>query len=197
MEARFGADGNPVVCAVTMSLPERLVWLDLEMTGPDPDTDHILEIASVVTDRELQVVAEGPSLVVSQPASVLAAMDAFVTQMHTASGLLDRVRRADTNVKAAEAATVAFLREHVLEGKSPLCGSTIWKDRIFLKRYMPAVDALLHYRNVDVSTLKELVARWYPQLQPPPKKTTHRALDDIHESLAELRFYRREVFVSV
>ena len=179
-----------------MPVADSLVWLDLEMTGPDPMTDQILEIGCVVTDRHLEVVAEGPNLVINQPDDVLDAMSPVVVAMHRDSGLLELVRASKLSVAEAQAQTLAFLRQHVIEGKAPLCGNTIWKDRLFLKRYMADLDRILHYRNVDVSTLKELVGRWYPAVEAPPKKKSHRALDDIRESIAELRFYRREIFVA-
>jgi oligoribonuclease len=173
----------------------RMFWVDLEMTGLDPERCAIVEIASLVTDGDLAVVAEGPSLVVHQPDEVLAGMEPFVRQMHERSGLYERIRASTTSLAEATAQTVAFLREHVEDKTAPLCGNSVWKDREFLARYMPEVLAVLHYRVVDVSTVKELVRRWYPaDRQPPKKKEVHRALDDIRESIAELQFYRETIF---
>lgn len=170
------------------------MWVDLEMTGLDPQTCVIVEIATLVTDGELNLVAEGPNLVVHQPDEVLAGMHPDVVAMHARSGLTERVRASTTSLEAAEAASLAFLEEHCEPRTSPLCGNSIWKDRQFIERYMPRFDAHLHYRNIDVSSLKELVARWYPAEAAPRKKETHRALDDIRESIEELRWYRSRVF---
>ncbi len=176
---------------------DRLVWVDLEMTGLNPERCAIVEIASLVTDGALNVLAEGPNLVIFQPPAVLAGMDDVVVNMHTRSGLLDAIAASDVSLEQAEAATLAFVREHCTKGTSPLCGNSIWKDRQFIERYMPALDGHLHYRNIDVSTVKELVRRWYgPAAAAPPKKESHRALDDILESIAELKHYRRRVFVA-
>lgn len=173
----------------------RMFWVDLEMTGLDPDRCAIVEIASLVTDSDLTIVAEGPCLVVHQPDEVLAGMDDFVRQMHGRSGLTERIRASTVSLEEAAAATLAFLREHVDAKSAPLCGNSIWKDREFLVRGMPAVLEHLHYRMVDVSTIKELVRRWYPaERHAPKKKESHRALDDIRESIEELTFYRRTVF---
>ena len=179
-----------------MPRKDLLVWVDLEMTGLDPQTCVIVEIATLVTDAELNVVAEGPNLVVHQPPEVLAGMDPFVVKMHTKSGLLTRIAESEISLEDAEARSLAFLQEHVEERSSPLCGNSIWKDRQFIERYMPAFDKHLHYRNIDVSTLKELARRWYPDASAPGKKETHRALDDIVESIEELRFYRKQLFRS-
>ena len=173
----------------------RLVWMDLEMTGLDPERCVIVEIATLVTDAELNIVAEGPNLVVHQTDEELDKMDDFVVQMHTRSGLLDRIKASQVVLVEAEAQTLTFLEEHVDPRSAPLCGNSIWKDRQFVERYLPKVDGHLHYRNVDVSTLKELFRRWYPdRYAPPDKAETHRALDDIRESIAELRYYR-ETFI--
>lgn len=174
----------------------RLVWVDLEMTGLEPETCSIVEIATLVTDANLNVIAEGPSLVVRPPESALATMNDFVRELHTRSGLLERIGRSGVSIAEAEAATVGFLEQHCEKGTSPLCGNSVWKDRAFLEREMPRVIAMLHYRMVDVSTIKELVRRWYPSsYQAPKKREVHRALDDIRESLEELRWYRERVFV--
>lgn len=177
-----------------MASPDVLVWLDLEMTGLDPQTCVIVEIATLITDPELRIVAEGPNLVIHQPDEVLAAMDPFVVKMHERSGLLDRIRASGVTLEQAESESLAFLKEHCEARKSPLCGNSIWKDRQFIERYMPRFDAHLHYRNIDVSSVKELVRRWYPSDMAPQKKETHRALDDILESIEELRWYRQRVF---
>ena len=174
-----------------------LVWLDLEMTGLDPDRDVIVEIASLVTDDQLEIVAEGPDLVVHQPAAALAAMEEFVRTMHTRSGLLPRIEASTITLEEAGAQTLAFWKEHVAEpGTVPLCGNSIGTDRRFLARYLPELEGFLHYRSVDVSTIKELARRWYPGVlkDRPEKEGKHRALDDVRESVAELRFYRERVF---
>lgn len=177
---------------------ERLVWVDLEMTGLDVSRERILEIASIVTDGELNVIAEGPEIVVSQPAAVLDAMDDWNKKHHGESGLIDRVRASTIDTAEAERLTLAFVAEHVPAKSAPLAGNSIHQDRLFLAAYMKAFEAHLHYRNVDVSTLKELVRRWYPAQYDarPRKKGTHRALDDIRESIDELRYYRSAVFVA-
>jgi len=175
-----------------------LVWVDLEMTGLDPRSCTIVEIATIITDSELAVVAEGPDIVIHQPEEVLAAMNDEVRQLHTRSGLLDAIGRSTTSLPEAEAQTLGFVRQHCEPGKSPLCGNSIWKDRQFLERYMPELATHFHYRVIDVSTIKELVKRWYPsgQCSPPQKAETHRALADIRESIAELRHYRQRIFVT-
>ncbi|MEQ9004605.1 MAG: oligoribonuclease [Pseudomonadales bacterium] len=168
-----------------------LVWMDLEMTGLDPERERIIEIATIVTDDQLEVVAEGPVLAVRQPESLLAAMDDWNQRQHGGSGLLDRVRREGVSEREAEAITLAFLEQHVEKKRSPLCGNTIWQDRRFLTRYMPALEEFLHYRMVDVSSLKELAARWRPDLAAGfSKANAHTALADVRESIAELRYYR-------
>jgi oligoribonuclease len=176
--------------------PQRMVWVDLEMTGLDPETCVIVEIATIVTDAELTVIAEGPCLVIHQPEEELARMNTFVRDLHTRSGLLSRIQESTVSLEEAETATRAFLEAHIPKGTTPLCGNSVWKDRAFLERYMPSVVGLLHYRMVDVSTLKELVKRWYPgPYHAPKKREVHRALDDIRESIEELRWYRSKVFV--
>jgi len=174
---------------------ELLVWMDLEMTGLDPDRETILEIATLITNADLRVVAEGPCLVVRQPKSVLDAMDDWNREHHGASGLTDRSLRSTTDLADAEAQSLAFIRSHCAGRTSPLCGNSIHQDRRFLARHMPTLEAYFHYRNIDVSTVKELVLRWYPDgPKPPPKKHAHLALDDIRESIEELLFYRRTYF---
>jgi len=175
---------------------QRMVWVDLEMTGLNQDVSVIVEIATIVTESDLTVVAEGPNLVIHQPDEVLATMSDFVRDLHTRSGLLERIRSSTVSLDDAASQTVAFLSQHVAKGTAPLCGNSVWKDRAFLERYMPSIIDLLHYRMVDVSTLKELARRWYPgSLLPPKKKELHRALDDIRESIEELRYYRANLFV--
>jgi oligoribonuclease len=174
-----------------------LVWLDLEMTGLDPERDVIVEIATLVTDDQLEIVAEGPDLVVHQSPEAMAVMGDFVRAMHTTSGLLPLIESSTTDLAEAGARTLAFIKEHVPEpGTVPLCGNSIGTDRRFLARYLPEIEGFLHYRSVDVSTVKELVRRWYPEIltKRPDKDGRHRALDDIRESVAELRFYREHAF---
>jgi oligoribonuclease len=176
---------------------DRLVWIDLEMSGLDPSRERILEIATIVTDGELEVIAEGPEIVVHQPDEVLDAMDDWNRKHHGQSGLTARVRASSIENEEAERLTVEFVAAHVGERAAPLAGNSVHQDRMFLARYMPKLEGYLHYRNVDVSTLKELVKRWYPKQfeTRPSKKGSHRALDDIRESIDELRYYRRAVFI--
>jgi oligoribonuclease len=172
--------------------------MDLEMTGLDVNRHVILEIATLVTDDDLQIVAEGPDLIVAASADQLAEMDDVVRQMHTKSGLLAAVQASSLSLADAGAQTLQFLKDHLPDPrKVPLCGNSIGVDRRFLQRYLPDVDAVLHYRSVDVSTLKELCKRWYPSIygKAPPKAGSHRALEDIRESVAELAYYREQLFV--
>jgi oligoribonuclease len=174
-----------------------LVWMDLEMTGLDHTSDVIVEIATLITDDELEIVAEGPDLVVFQPDDVLERMDPFVVDMHTRSGLLDLIRASTISLADAGAETLAFIREHCpVERTVPLCGNSIGTDRRFLAASLPEIEEYLHYRSVDVSSIKELVRRWYPDVLGARgwKRGAHRALDDIRESVAELRLYRELVF---
>lgn len=172
-----------------------LIWIDLEMTGLDPLNDHIIEIATLITDADLKVVAEGPSLAVHQSEAVLAAMDEWNTSHHGQSGLITRVRESSLNVAAAESMTLEFIKAWVPARTSPICGNSICQDRRFLARHMPELEAYFHYRNLDVSSVKELVARWAPEiLEGFKKRGQHRALDDIRESIEELRYYRETVF---
>ncbi|MCA9664063.1 MAG: oligoribonuclease [Myxococcales bacterium] len=173
-----------------------LVWMDLEMTGLDPERERIIEIAALITDADLELVAEGPNLVVHQDDALLAAMDAWNTEHHTASGLVDRVRASTVSEADAEQQLLEFVSAHCAARSAPLAGNSVHQDRRFLARYMPKLEGYLHYRLVDVSTVKELARRWYPEVfeKRPDKNTTHRALDDIRESVAELRFYRDNVF---
>lgn len=171
--------------------PNHLVWLDMEMTGLDPERDRVIEIAIVVTNSQLDVLAEGPVIAVHQTDAVLAGMDAWNTATHGKSGLVQRVRESTFDEARTEAACLAFLADHVPAGKSPMCGNSICQDRRFMARHMPQLEAWFHYRNLDVSTLKELARRWKPGLVDQLKKHgRHEALADIHESIAELRFYR-------
>ncbi|MDX9719158.1 MAG: oligoribonuclease [Myxococcota bacterium] len=171
----------------------RMVWMDLEMTGLDPERESIIEMATLVTEADLSLVAEGPSLVIHQDEALLARMDEWNTEHHTASGLLEKVRQSTVQTRDAELATLDFLSQHVDLGKAPLCGNSIWQDRRFLCREMAELNAYLHYRLIDVSSLKELARRWYPE-HVYHKNSVHRALDDIHESIAELRHYRQLLF---
>ena len=174
-----------------------LVWIDLEMSGLDPDTHVILEIASIITDEDLQVIAEGPDIAIRYPAPALASMDEWSREHHLASGLLDRVEGSPYDCKSAEKETLQFISRYCEKGMSPLCGNSIWQDRRFLVRHMPGLEAFLHYRNIDVSSLKELAKRWYPDLASFKKEKAHLALSDIKESIAELKYYRETVFVPV
>ena len=168
-----------------------LIWIDLEMTGLNTDTDRIIEVATVITNARLDIVAEGPVLAIHQPESVLGTMDEWNKRTHSASGLLERVRSSTLTEADAEQQTLAFIQRYVPKNRSPMCGNSICQDRRFLARLMPELEAWFHYRNLDVSSLKELAARWRPELvSGVVKKNTHRALDDIQESIAELRYYR-------
>jgi oligoribonuclease len=174
-----------------------LVWMDLEMTGLDPTTDVIVEIATIITDDDLEIVAEGPDLVVHQPDAALTGMVPVVVDMHTSSGLLEAIKASTTTLEEAGAATLEFIKAHVPTPRTiPLCGNSIGTDRRFLAKYLPEIEDHLHYRSVDVSTIKELTRRWYPgAIEATPRKATaHRALDDIRESIQELRWYREHVF---
>ena len=168
--------------------------MDLEMTGLEPEENTIIEIATIVTEGDLTVVAEGPAFAISQPESELAKMDDWNLTHHTENGLLDRVRNHGIPMSEAEAMTIEFLCEHCIEGVSPLCGNTIGQDRRFLRRYMPELHDFFHYRSVDVTSIKQLVDRWYPNLPRATKPAGHRALDDIRGSIAELEHYREHVF---
>lgn len=174
---------------------DNLVWIDLEMTGLDPDSDLIIEIATVVTDKHLVVLAEGPVLAIRQSDEALAAMDEWNTTQHTRSGLVERVRNSAIDESEAEQATLGFLRQYAESGLSPMCGNSICQDRRFLVRHMPELAAFFHYRNLDVSSLKILAQLWVPDVAERFKKqSTHLALADIHDSIRELRFYREKLF---
>ena len=174
-----------------------LVWMDLEMTGLEPARHVIVEIATIVTDDQLEIVAEGPDLVIHADNAQLGEMDDFVTDMHTKSGLLKQISLSSTGLEEATEATLQFIMEHVKKPRSvPLCGNSIGTDRRFLDAYMPEIENFLHYRSIDVSTAKELARRWNPAVLKgiPKKETSHRALDDIRESIAELRHYKEHFF---
>jgi len=170
---------------------QHLIWIDLEMTGLNPDSDSIIEIATVVTDKDLNILAQGPVLAVHQSDEALAAMDDWNQKHHGESGLIDRVKASTINGAEAERLTIDFIKQWVPEHASPICGNSIGQDRRFLYRYMPKLEAYFHYRNIDVSTLKELAARWAPEVKEGfNKESTHQALQDIIESIEELRYYR-------
>lgn len=174
---------------------QNLIWIDLEMTGLDPDTHKIIEIASIVTDSELNILAEGPVLAIHQSDEELAKMDEWCTNTHTASGLVDRVRASTVSEQEAVEQTLRFLEHWVPQGVSPICGNSIGQDRRFLYRHMPKLEEYFHYRYIDVSTLKELARRWKPEILAGfSKRGTHLALDDIRESIAELKYYRQTIF---
>jgi oligoribonuclease len=182
---------------MAMGRDDLLVWIDLEMTGLSPDVDRIIEIATLVTDAELEVVAEGPVIAVHQSDDVLALMDEWNQRQHGGSGLVTRVRASAVDVAEAERLTLEFLVAHVAPGTSPMCGNSICQDRRFLARWMPALERYFHYRNLDVSTVKELARRWAPTvLAGVNKASTHLAMDDIRESIAELRHYRAQLFAA-
>ncbi|HXS29417.1 MAG TPA: oligoribonuclease [Steroidobacteraceae bacterium] len=176
---------------------DNLIWIDLEMTGLKPDTDSIIEIATVVTDAQLNVLAEGPVLAIQTAEPALLAMDEWNTRQHGASGLTARVRDSGVTLAIAESRTLEFLRIWVPGGISPMCGNSICQDRRFLARQMPQLERYFHYRNLDVSTVKELARRWMPQLAAGfTKQATHLALADIHDSIRELQYYRTQLFVA-
>ena len=175
---------------------DRMVWIDLEMTGLDISKEKIIEIATVITDGELNIIAEGPNLAVSVEEHLLEGMDEWNTRHHNRSGLVERVRNNSVSVEEAERQTMEFLREHVNENTAPLCGNSVWNDRLFLQKEMPQIVEFLHYRMIDVSTVKELGRRWYPEVSRFNKKGAHLALDDIRESVQELAYFRKRIFIS-
>jgi oligoribonuclease len=177
--------------------PTALIWIDLEMTGLNTETDRIIEVATIVTDSQLNIVAEGPVLVVHQSDRVLSGMDDWNKRTHTGTGLIERVKASTFSEVDVERITIDFLQKHVAKNKSPMCGNSICQDRRFLARHMPDLEAWFHYRNLDVSSLKELAMRWRPELlNGYAKKNTHKAIDDVRESIEELKYYR-EHFLKV
>ena len=174
---------------------DNLVWIDMEMTGLDPEKEGIIEIATIVTDKGLTIIEEGPDIVIRQPRKLLKAMDAWNQKQHGKSGLLEQVKHSKVSVRKAEQLTLEFIRKFCVPGKTSLCGNAVYHDRRFIIKYMPRLDEFLHYRLVDVSTIKELVRRWYPKAKEAPEKSkNHRALSDIRESIAELQYYRKHFF---
>lgn len=175
--------------------PNALIWIDLEMTGLNPEEDRIIEVATIVTDSDLKIIAEGPVLAIHQPNSVLDKMDEWNTRTHGKTGLTDRVKASRLSEADVEKQTIDFLQRLIPKNKSPMCGNSICQDRRFLARCMPELEAWFHYRNLDVSSIKELVKRWQPELlKGYSKKNTHKALDDIRESIEELEYYRKHFF---
>ena len=176
-----------------MTSEQRLIWVDMEMTGLDPETDVVIEIASIVTNTDLEVLAEGPVIAIHQSDATLAKMDEWNTRTHGESGLIDRVRASSINEAAATALTLEFLSEWVKPNTSPMCGNSIGQDRRFMARHMPELEAFFHYRNLDVTTLKLLAGYWRADLPAHPKQNAHEALADIRESIEELRYYREHL----
>lgn len=175
---------------------DRLIWIDLEMSGLDPDKDKILEIATLITDNNLNIIAKGPNLVINQPAEIINTMDEWNTEQHGSTGLSKQVLNSKISITQAEKDTLEFLKIYCVSEKAPLCGSSIGQDKAFLYRYMPKIYSFLNYRIIDVSSIKEVVKRWYPESSKTKfkKKDSHRALDDIYESIEELRYYREHFF---
>ena len=180
---------------MTMKDKSNLIWVDLEMTGLDTQRDYIIEIASIVTDKNLNILAEGPNLVIHQPDEIMNSMDEWNTRQHGKSGLTDRVNESVINESKAESETIKFLQQFTHKSQSPLCGNTICQDRRFLARCMPTLESFCHYRNIDVSSIRELGKRWYfEDIDNFQKNSNHRALDDIRDSIEELRYYRKKIF---
>jgi oligoribonuclease len=185
---------NPIE-NLNMKNSNNLVWIDLEMTGLDPATDHIIEIATIVTDGELNIIAEGPELAIHQDQHILQQMDEWNQKHHGESGLIHRVQESSHHEQDVEAETLGFLMNYIGAGESPMCGNSICQDRRFLVNWMPELEAFFHYRNLDVSSIKELTRRWYPDVAKGlVKQGTHQALDDIRESIEELKYYRTHIF---
>lgn len=177
-----------------MENKHNLIWLDLEMTGLEPETDRVIEVATIVTDSELNVLAEGPVIAIHQSEEVIASMDDWNTKTHGNSGLIQRVRESTIDEAEAERLTIEFLQQYIGKGVSPMCGNSIHQDRRFMYKYLPTMEDFFHYRNLDVSTLKELARRWAPEkLTGLKKKGSHQALDDIRESIEELKYYREHI----
>lgn len=171
-----------------------LIWIDLEMTGLDTDNDHIIEIATIITDSQLNILEEGPIVAIHQPDEVLNAMDEWNTKQHGQSGLVERIRNTSINTAEAESMTLDFVKKFVPERKSPMCGNSICQDRRFMHRLMPTLEQYFHYRNMDVSAVKEMVSRWAPDKPQFKKQSSHLAMDDIRDSINELKFYREHFF---
>ena len=176
-------------------MASKLIWIDLEMTGLDAEKHFILEIASVVTNDRLEIVAKGPNIAINYSKQVFQTMEEWSRNHHKKSGLLDRAKASPHDCHSAEQETLEFLSKHCKQGKSPLCGNSVWQDRRFLIKHMPSLETFLHYRNIDVSSIKELVRRWYPSLPPYRKQKAHLALNDIRESIDELKYYREKIFL--
>lgn len=174
--------------------PSNLIWIDLEMTGLDPDHNTIIEIATLITNSDLQVIAEGPVLAIHQSEAILTTMDEWNTRQHNQSGLIERVRNSQFTLAIAEEFTLKFLQQQVPPNTSPMCGNTVSQDRRFLYRYMPNLEKYFHYRHIDVSTLKELAKRWLPNLPEFEKESKHLAMNDIYDSIEELKYYRQYFF---
>jgi oligoribonuclease len=173
---------------------QNLIWIDLEMTGLDPEKERIIEIATIITDSNLTIVAEGPNLVINQPKELIDGMDEWNTNQHGNSGLIKSVQQSSISEQAAEIETLEFISKYVGNKKSPMCGNTVSHDRRFLVKYMPSLESYFHYRHVDVSSVKELISRWMNDAQTYDKKGSHRAMDDIKESINELKLYKQMLF---
>ena len=172
-----------------------LAWIDLEMTGLDPEKHHIIEIACLVTDSNLNIVAEGPELAIFQDEDILSLMNEWNVKQHTSSGLVEKIKSSDISIKEAEEECLNFFQSHIKQHKSPLCGSSVSHDRRFLIKHMPKLANHFHYRHIDVSSFKEVIKRWYPETDEFKKASSHRAMDDIKESVNELKFYREKLFI--
>ena len=172
-----------------------LAWIDLEMTGLDPEKHHIIEIACLVTDSNLNIVAEGPELAIFQDEDILSLMNEWNVKQHTSSGLVEKIKSSDISIKEAEDECLKFFQSHIKQHKSPLCGSSVSHDRRFLIKHMPKLANHFHYRHIDVSSFKEVIKRWYPESDEFKKASSHRAMDDIKESVNELKFYREKLFI--